>query len=62
MAEVSLEGLRFDRSEAVKSLDLRVLDREFLVLVGPSGCGPLKTLVRVTSRRWRPRGFSLRRF
>ena len=49
MAEVSLEGLikRFDRSEAVKSLDLRVLDREFLVLVGPSGCGPLKTLVRV---------------
>ena len=50
MAEVSLEGLtkRFDRAEAVKSLDLRVVDREFLVLVGPSGCGKT-TVLRIVA-------------
>ena len=46
MAEVSLEGLikHFDRTEAVRSLDLRVADWEFLVLVGPSGCGKTTVL------------------
>ena len=46
MAEVSLEGLikRFDRTEAVRSLDLQVADWEFLVLVGPSGCGKTTVL------------------
>ncbi|MFQ5913763.1 MAG: ABC transporter ATP-binding protein [Nitrospinota bacterium] len=46
MAEVYLEGLekRFDRTVAVDSLDLRVADREFLILVGPSGCGKTTVL------------------
>ena len=42
MAEVSLKNLTkiFDGTVvAVKEFNLKVQDKEFLVLVGPSGCG-----------------------
>jgi multiple sugar transport system ATP-binding protein len=46
MAEVSLRKLvkRFDRTEAVRGIDLDIADAEFAVLVGPSGCGKSTTL------------------
>ncbi|MBI2870220.1 MAG: sn-glycerol-3-phosphate ABC transporter ATP-binding protein UgpC [Candidatus Omnitrophica bacterium] len=47
MAEVRLEKVtkRFsDDVEAVRAIDLKVSDREFVVLVGPSGCGKTTTL------------------
>mgnify|MGYP000097278379 CR=1 FL=1 len=47
MAEVRLEKVskRFGkRVWAVRDFDLRVEDREFLVLLGPSGCGKTTTL------------------
>ena len=47
MAELSLESVskRFpDGTFAVRDLSLKILDKEFLVLVGPSGCGKSTTL------------------
>ncbi|HLH91952.1 MAG TPA: sn-glycerol-3-phosphate ABC transporter ATP-binding protein UgpC, partial [Xanthobacteraceae bacterium] len=35
---------RFDRTEAVRGIDLDIADSEFAVLVGPSGCGKSTTL------------------
>ena len=41
MAEVSLRKVvkRYDDVEAVRGIDLDISDHEFVVLVGPSGCG-----------------------
>ena len=42
MAEIALEHItkRYDDGfEAVKDLNLEVPDGEFMILVGPSGCG-----------------------
>ena len=42
MAEIALEDItkRYpDGFEAVKHMDLDVPDSEFIILVGPSGCG-----------------------
>ena len=41
MAQVTLQKIvkSFDRTEAVRGIDIDIADREFVVLVGPSGCG-----------------------
>ena len=41
MAKVTLENVSkiFGEVEAVKGISLDVEDKEFLVLLGPSGCG-----------------------
>ncbi len=41
MAEVEFKGVakRFGAVSVIEDLDLRIRDREFMVLVGPSGCG-----------------------
>jgi ABC-type sugar transport system ATPase subunit len=46
MASVTYDGVtkRFGDVTAVGNLNLKIEDKEFLVLVGPSGCG--KTLKR----------------
>ncbi|MCW2920105.1 MAG: transporter related protein, partial [Actinomycetia bacterium] len=47
MAEVVLEGVGkvyLDGTRAVTDLNLRIADGEFLVLVGPSGCGTTTAL------------------
>jgi multiple sugar transport system ATP-binding protein len=46
MAQVSLRKLvkRFDDTEAVRGIDLDIGDKEFVVLVGPSGGGKTTTL------------------
>jgi len=46
MADVSFEKVNkfFGDVHVVKDLDLRVEDKEFIVLVGPSGCGKSTTL------------------
>src|SRR4051812_2867506 len=46
MAQVTLRNLvkRFDRTEAVRGINLDIADTEFAVLVGPSGCGKSTTL------------------
>jgi multiple sugar transport system ATP-binding protein len=50
MAEVHFENVtkRFGETIAVNSLNLKVEDKEFLVLVGPSGCGK-STILRLLS-------------
>src|SRR2546421_327248 len=46
MAEVLLERVekRFGETRAVAGVDLTVRDQEFVILVGPSGCGQTTTL------------------
>ena len=46
MANVSLTNLHksFDRTEAVRGINLEIADNEFVGLVGPSGCGKSTTL------------------
>src|SRR5260370_5290344 len=46
MAGVVLRNVtkRFDSIEAVRSINLDILDNELVVLVGPSGCGKSTTL------------------
>ena len=41
MAEVTLRKVvkKYDEVEAVSAIDLDIADKEFVVLVGPSGCG-----------------------
>ncbi|HEX2277381.1 MAG TPA: glycerol-3-phosphate ABC transporter ATP-binding protein, partial [Candidatus Tectomicrobia bacterium] len=41
MASVTLQELtkRFDKVVAVNSINLDIPDKEFVVFVGPSGCG-----------------------
>ena len=48
MASIELKGVgkRFDTFEAVRSIELKVEDRERVVFVGPSGCGK-STLLRL---------------
>src|SRR6266513_6466193 len=46
MAEVALHNVkkRFDEVDAVRGVSLQIPDKEFVVLVGPSGCGNSTTL------------------
>src|SRR5919197_4884758 len=46
MAQVTLREVNklYDSVHAVKNVNLRIRDREFVVLVGPSGCGKTTTL------------------
>jgi multiple sugar transport system ATP-binding protein len=46
MAEITLTGVRkrFGTTEAVRGLDLTIGDREFVVLLGPTGAGKTTTL------------------
>ena len=46
MAEVTLRQVTktYDDTPAVRGIDLKILDKEFVVLVGPSGCGKSTTL------------------
>jgi multiple sugar transport system ATP-binding protein len=46
MAEVALQNVNknFDDVYAVRDVNLRIHDKEFMVLVGPSGCGKTTTL------------------
>lgn len=48
MATLELKSVRkqFGTAEVIKSVDLRVNDREFVVFVGPSGCGK-STILRM---------------
>jgi multiple sugar transport system ATP-binding protein len=52
MAHVLLEGIskHFGTVAVIEHLDLRIEDREFLVLVGPSGCGK-STVLRLIAGR-----------
>ena len=46
MAEILLKEItkRFDKTIAVNDLNMKIQDKEFLVLLGPSGCGKTTTL------------------
>ena len=46
MANVTLEKLvkRYGAVDAVRAIDLEIIDGEFVALVGPSGCGKSTTL------------------
>ncbi len=48
MGQVTLRGVskHYGTVEAVRDFDLKVMDREFLVLLGPSGCGK-STVLRI---------------
>ena len=45
MAKVTLNKVfkTFDKTEVVHGIDLDIAHKEFLVLVGPSGCGKFAT-------------------
>src|SRR6185503_16573913 len=46
MAQVMMKDLnkKYDEVHAVKDVNLHIRDKEFVVLVGPSGCGKAPTL------------------
>ena len=46
MAQVTLRKVvkMYDEVQAVRGIDLDITDKEFIVLVGPSGCGKCTTL------------------
>lgn len=46
MSSIELNNLdkRFGQTHVVKNLNLKIADREFLVLLGPSGCGKTTTM------------------
>ena len=46
MAQVMLKALnkKYDEVHAVKDVNLHIRDKEFMVLVGPAGCGKSTTL------------------
>src|SRR3954451_18085779 len=48
MAQVALRKIvkMFEKTPPVQGIDLDIADREFIVLVGPSGCGK-RTTVRM---------------
>ncbi|MEA3485189.1 MAG: ATP-binding cassette domain-containing protein, partial [Candidatus Aerophobetes bacterium] len=46
MADLTIKGLtkKYGETTAVENLNLKVKDKEFVVLVGPSGCGKTTVL------------------
>src|SRR3974377_1810840 len=54
MARVLIRNLNkfYDDFHAVKDVDLEIRDKEFVVLVGPSGCGKPTTLRMVAGLEW----------
>jgi ABC-type transporter Mla maintaining outer membrane lipid asymmetry ATPase subunit MlaF len=61
MGQVSLRGVhkRFGSVDVIRGVDLDVIDGEFLVFVGTSGCGT-STRRRRTPRSTRPSPCSMR--
>ena len=60
MAEVKLENVSkvYDNGfEAVKNINLKIDDKEFMVLVGPSGCGKSTTLRMIAGLEEASKGF-----
>ena len=59
MAQVVLKSINkfYDAVHAVKDVNLQIRDKEFLVFVGPSGCGKIHDL----AHDCRARGHQLRR-
>src|ERR1700743_794911 len=60
MAEIVLDGVTkvFDDGyEAVKDMNLNIADGEFVILVGPSGCGELTALRMIARLRAISSGF-----
>ena len=51
MASVTFENVvkRYGNVTAVNNLNLEIPDKEFLVFVGPSGCGPKTSTMPTTS-------------
>src|SRR6201990_3723665 len=52
MAQVTLRKVvkMYDEVEAVSAIDLDIADKEFVVLVGPAGCGKSTTLRMIAGR------------